>query len=376
MLISIYLTDQERVKTMSLKKTSLYYREGSSDKEYHVSVEPRGNLWVVSIQYGRRGSKLQTGTKTNSPVSETVALEIFEKLKKEKQSKGYTEHCNSLPYEKTDKEHIATDIYPQLLNHVDETEVKRLLEDDNWCAQEKLDGKRILIRNKGGLIDGINRRGLIVSLPDEIRDSALSMKQDYIMDGELLSNRFVAFDVLARGTDNLKSQPYQTRYQLLSELINSSKTKLIRCVETAWDSENKKILLNNMRDSNKEGIVFKKIDSLYVAGRPNNGGSQVKHKFYATLTARVSSINAQRSVEISVIHENRWFPAGNVTIPSNFALPKVNKLVEIKYLYAFQATGRLFQPIYLGVRDDLVPQDCSKDQLKYKNTDEEDLDSI
>jgi bifunctional non-homologous end joining protein LigD len=113
-----------------------------------------------------------------------------------------------------------------------------------------------------------------------------------------------------------------------------------------------------------------------VAGRPNNGGSQVKHKFYATLTARVSSINAQRSVEISVIHENRWFPAGNVTIPSNFALPKVNKLVEIKYLYAFQATGRLFQPIYLGVRDDLVPQDCSKDQLKYKNTDEEDIDSI
>jgi predicted DNA-binding WGR domain protein len=105
MLISSYLTDQERVKTMSLKKTSLYYREGSSDKEYHISVEPRGNLWVVSIQYGRRGSKLQTGTKTNSPVSETVALEIFEKLKKEKQSKGYTEHCDSLPYEKTDKEH-------------------------------------------------------------------------------------------------------------------------------------------------------------------------------------------------------------------------------------------------------------------------------
>jgi hypothetical protein len=33
---------------------SLYYREGSSDKEYHVSMESRDDKFVVNIVYGRR----------------------------------------------------------------------------------------------------------------------------------------------------------------------------------------------------------------------------------------------------------------------------------------------------------------------------------
>ena len=31
------------------KSTSLYYREGSSDKEYHVRLEAKGNGFVVNI---------------------------------------------------------------------------------------------------------------------------------------------------------------------------------------------------------------------------------------------------------------------------------------------------------------------------------------
>ena len=35
--------------TEELKSTSLYYREGSSDKEYHVRVEPKGTGFVVNF---------------------------------------------------------------------------------------------------------------------------------------------------------------------------------------------------------------------------------------------------------------------------------------------------------------------------------------
>ena len=38
------------------KSTSLYYREGSSDKEYHVRLEAKGEGFVVNIAFGRRGS--------------------------------------------------------------------------------------------------------------------------------------------------------------------------------------------------------------------------------------------------------------------------------------------------------------------------------
>lgn len=34
------------------KTVSLFYREGSSDKEYHVSLEPKGEGFVVNFAYG------------------------------------------------------------------------------------------------------------------------------------------------------------------------------------------------------------------------------------------------------------------------------------------------------------------------------------
>ena len=82
-----------------LKTTSLYYREGSSDKEYHVRLEAKDNGFVVNFAYGRRGSTLTTGTKTSAPVYYDAALMIFDKLVKEKKAKGYTEGADGTPYQ-------------------------------------------------------------------------------------------------------------------------------------------------------------------------------------------------------------------------------------------------------------------------------------
>jgi len=46
----------------------------------------------------------------------------------------------------------------------------------------------------------------------------------------------------------------------------------------------------------KEGVVFKRLDAPYTPGRPGSGGTQLKHKFCATLSAVVARVNAQRSV--------------------------------------------------------------------------------
>jgi bifunctional non-homologous end joining protein LigD len=58
---------------------------------------------------------------------------------------------------------------------------------------------------------------------------------------------------------------------------------------------------------------------------------------------------------------------GNVTIPPNRAIPAVGAVVEIRYLYAYQG-GALYQPVYLGERDDVPAADCTveKQPLKYK----------
>lgn len=74
-----------------MKNISLYFKEGSSDKEYHVQMVKSGKGVVVNFQYGRVGNALQTGTKTPEPVSEEEAEKIYNKLVAEKKRKGYDE---------------------------------------------------------------------------------------------------------------------------------------------------------------------------------------------------------------------------------------------------------------------------------------------
>jgi bifunctional non-homologous end joining protein LigD len=54
---------------------------------------------------------------------------------------------------------------------------------------------------------------------------------------------------------------------------------------------------------------------------------------------------------------------GNVKIPANFAVPEPGTLVETRYLYAYPG-GSLYQPVYLGPRNDVEYADSVK-SLKY-----------
>jgi hypothetical protein len=59
-------------------------------------------------------------------------------------------------------------------------------------------------------------------------------------------------------------------------------------------------------------------------------------------------------------------PAGNVTIPSNHAIPQMGTVAEVRYLHAFAQSGAIYQPVYLGPRDDIPAEECTVDQLKFK----------
>ena len=73
----------------AITTASLYYTEGGSDKEYHTEIVEVAGGNVVNFRYGRRGAALTAGTKTSAPVDFAQAKKIFDKLVKEKTSKGY-----------------------------------------------------------------------------------------------------------------------------------------------------------------------------------------------------------------------------------------------------------------------------------------------
>lgn len=65
--------------------------DGKSDKICRAVIERMDGGYVFNFSYGRRGGKMTTGTKTNSPVPSEEAKVIFDKLIKGKRSKGYSE---------------------------------------------------------------------------------------------------------------------------------------------------------------------------------------------------------------------------------------------------------------------------------------------
>ena len=88
----------QTLEQQKLENITLYYKEGSSDKVYQCEIKQAGQRFLVNFAYGRKGSTLNTGTKTNVPVDYPSAQRIFEKLVKEKKSKGYTEGESGTPY--------------------------------------------------------------------------------------------------------------------------------------------------------------------------------------------------------------------------------------------------------------------------------------
>jgi bifunctional non-homologous end joining protein LigD len=347
------------------ERVALYYREGSSDKVYQAAIEPAGNQFVVNFAYGRRGATLTTGTKTSSPVDYATAKKIYTKLVSEKKAKGYTEGADGTPYQHTDKQ--ASGILPQLLNPVEEAEVELLLRDDNYCAQEKFDGKHLLVRKQDDDLEGINKKGFIVGLPPTVANELRSLPGSCIPDGESIGDDYHAFDLLEHNGENVRLLPYRLRLaRLVDLLLSTSNHPHIRLVETAFTTEQKVELWERLRRKNREGIVFKRLDAPYTPSKPNSGGPQLKFKFVATVSAVVAKINVQRSVEISLLKGQSLVSCGNVAIPANHEIPQVGAIVEVRYLYAYRDSLALYQPVYLGPRDDVESSECLVSQLKFK----------
>ena len=342
--------------------TTLHYRDERSDKVYRVAIEPRDGLYIVNFAFGRSGSTLSTGTKTTSPLDFEAAQKIYDRVVKEKLAKGYILAADSQGYVSGSRK--VTDIRPQLLNAVEDPQA--LLADNAYYLQPKHDGKRLLVHKQGFEITGINRRGIECGFPESIRAAAAAMPHNFLLDGEAVGDTLHVFDLLEAEFLDWRPEPYEKRLARLLHLMGQSPQSAIQWVATIRGMESKQRVFTQLRADNAEGVVFKRIAAPYSPGRPNSGGDQFKYKFVETASVIVQAINAKRSVQMAVWENARLVPCGNVTIPADQPIPQVGDLAEVRYLYAMPGSCSLFQPVYLGVRDDITAAECTRDQLKFR----------
>lgn len=352
------------------RKITLYYKEGNSDKVYHIQLNEFGGGYTVTFSYGRRGSAMKDGTKTVEPVALDKAEKIYVQLVAEKQAKGYTPGKDGTPFHGSSSMEDS-EIRCQLLNELSELDTAGKLNDHHYCVQEKFDGERRLIKRVDGVVRGINRKGLYVVLSDRLADAAASIQVgDYTIDGEHVGDNFHVFDILSHPMKgDVQSLPYSERLQLLSELLPTlhSPESSLRLVRTVFAPHAKQVLFLDVRNRNGEGVVFKDIRAPYSPGRPSTGGAALKFKFTASCSVLVGKVNTgKRSVAVTALdNSGRAVDLGNVTIPTNHPIPAIGQVVEVRYLYAYR-DGSLYQPVFLGARTDIDISDCSLSQLKYK----------
>ena len=364
--------DYPMTKEQSSESITLYYRDGGSDKVYTARIEAAEGGHVVNFAFGRRGNTLQTGTKTPKPVDYDTARKAYDKLVREKMAKGYTPGEDGTPYQHTSKEERATGIFPQLLNPIDEDQALRLIEDPDWWSQEKFDGKRILLRKDGDQVAGINRKGVAVALPHIIVEQARTISGPWLMDGEAVGDTYFAFDLLERAGVDFWHESYNVRLAGLYDMLGPGDKCPIRFVKTAYSAAQKNEMLAQLRRDRREGIVFKRSSAPYTPGRPASGGTQLKLKFTATASCIVAKASkTKRSVALELLDGDRRVGVGNVTIPGKAPIPAAGSVIEVRYLYCAGPGGSLYQPVYLGQRDDISTEACILGQLKYKAGDEE-----
>ena len=347
-----------------MDNVTLYFQDGPSDKVYQASIHTKDGGYMVHYAYGRRGSTLNTGTKTQAPVSYAVAKDIHTRLIKEKMAKGYTQGPDSTFIIDTGNK-TASGIKCQLLNPISEERVNDLLHDSRHLMQEKMDGRRLIIKKEGRNITGINRLGFTVALPKTTIDSAANYRDDFILDGEAMGDVYRPFDLLSLDGEDLRALRFADRCGWLNDLLSRFSHPHLNLVRTHRGTEKAKAFAL-LKKAGREGVVFKDMDASYTPGRPNAGGSQLKYKFYETASFIVTKPNEQRSVSLILFEGAKVRGAGNVTIPPNREIPAPGTVIECRYLYAFKESGAIFQPVYLGPREDILEEECTTAQLKYK----------
>ena len=352
-----------------LENIELRFQEGSSDKVYKAAVEPSGDGFIVSFAYGRRGATLNTGVKTPVPVPLDEAVRVYEKLVKSKTAKGYKPVPAADGGAGTGTGMVTvinsrkdTGLRAQLLNPIDESTLEACLESNAFCMQEKFDGRRMLLRLAAGEITAANRNGQATGYPEVIGRELRTFESNCVLDGECVGEVFRAFDLLAFGGHDLRAETYRIRLFYLQDHFGLL-GRNISVVETITGA-GKRAFLDQRRDAGSEGVVFKRLDAPWSAGRPASGGDALKFKFWETCSCLVTGINTRRSVELALGD----YPIGNVTIPPGCEIPAAGQVVEVRYLYVTGPGGSLYQPVYLGVRDDIDPAECTPEvqHLKYK----------
>ena len=240
---------------------------------------------------------------------------------------------------------------------------------EHYAAQQKFDGKRIILSVDRSSVAAHNRSGVACSISPPVLEQArlLSPIAPLILDGEWLrqTNSFHVFDLLEIDGTDLKNQPFCVRQQQLARTLEAGRLPNIRPVRTEYLRDKKIALLETIHTYNLEGIVLKAVNSPYKTGRQPD---QFKFKFTAVSSFVITGLNQKQSVSLGAYDERgRLVNCGDVKIRNDSFRVQEGMIIDVRYMHAFES-NLIYQPRMIAIRDDVQPEACTLSQLRYKGT--------
>lgn len=258
---------------------------------------------------------------------------------------------------------------PALPSPIDYQALLKLIYDDNWGMQPKLNGTRLFVSVVDGKVTGYSRKGTRCDVPRAVSVALSSVMPNdpYILDGELMGPVFNVFD-LARPTGTTISGFVYRRTLLENISRDSTWWGPLAVVKTAFGTEAKGALIKKVLETGTEGIVARRLDAPYREGRSKD---VLKWKRVLTIDAvvREGTPGKQNFNLVLFDEEGKEVSVGAVSaLTGDGPRLTVGQVVEVEYFGASKS-WKLISAVTPRLRTDKDPSECLTSQLVYVNKD-------
>ncbi|HEY8499824.1 MAG TPA: non-homologous end-joining DNA ligase [Clostridia bacterium] len=167
------------------------------------------------------------------------------------------------------------------------------------CGKAVLDGELIVLDDSGK-----------PSFHSIMKRERIKRKENLPRYQRLYPVHYMVFDILLIDGRDLRQVPLADRKQMLNKTLNSSGT-----ICDVADYTDGKALFSAVKANRMEGIVTKRIDSRYIAGKRHNDWfkTKVKKQMLAVVCGVKVNNNEIRSLVLGVYEENRLKIIGSVS---------------------------------------------------------------
>lgn len=259
-----------------------------------------------------------------------------------------------------------------LPNDVEPGQAEQLIDDDAFLMQSKEDGRRAIVYGyEDGRVIGTNRNGEVLATPlrPEVVQAFADVPRPFALDCEdLHKGPIVLLDAIIVNNSDIRSLPCRARWDSLMATATRVKAPAV-LVRTAFTSDQKIRLLDELRREFAEGAIWKRCDARYTSGRPAVGGSMLRWKFKKrcdVLLFRPTNDPDPRAHFYMFLHDNNGElqECGTVNAASFYSrIPADTPVVaEVEYLYS-SPSNKMVQPVIVRLRQDKKPTDCLLSQL-------------